>query len=200
MGKKVYGPDSKCLNVGCENTCARMWKCKSCYNRDRKSLGLGVQTPEQRKAYRESHKDEIRAYNKQWEADNRQHRNAYQRNRLRQDPQPNRDRVRKWIADNPTKFREGQLMRNFGLTVAQYQAMWSAQGGLCKSCKIEMLDHGQKRNSVAIDHCHNSGIVRGLLCSHCNKGIGHFDDDPAKLRAAADYLDGCNPLQKAAND
>jgi hypothetical protein len=72
----------------------------------------------------------------------------------------------------------------------------AAQVAQSKSCAIcnrdldrnKTLDK-QGADAPHIDHCHRTGRVRGLLCGMCNKGLGHFEDDPARLRAAADYLD-----------
>ncbi len=70
--------------------------------------------------------------------------------------------------------------KRYGLTVAEYRAMVAAQGGRCLICK--------KRKKLVIDHCHNSTRVRGLLCSHCNSGLGYFFDTPERLEEAAVYL------------
>lgn len=61
--------------------------------------------------------------------------------------------------------------------------MLEEQGGVCKICKAPPLE---KRLSV--DHHHDSGAIRGLLCSNCNTGVGMFRDDRAILEAAIRYL------------
>ena len=80
-----------------------------------------------------------------------------------------------------------QRVRTHKLSKEEYQILYDSQKGVCKIC-------GQKNNerygedNLCIDHDHKTGIVRGLLCGTCNAGIGHLQDDPNLLRAAADYL------------
>tara|TARA_R110000822_G_scaffold9098_3_gene35534 strand:- start:147 stop:542 length:396 start_codon:yes stop_codon:yes gene_type:complete len=59
----------------------------------------------------------------------------------------------------------------------------------CSICSIAFnLEEPKSASGVAVDHCHESGHVRGLLCNSCNVGIGHFYDNPDLLIAAANYL------------
>jgi hypothetical protein len=74
------------------------------------------------------------------------------------------------------------------MTVARFERMLASQGGLCALC-------GQRMKVIQVDHCHRTGEVRGLLCSMCNTGLGKFGDDPARLRAAADYLETVHASQ-----
>jgi hypothetical protein len=60
--------------------------------------------------------------------------------------------------------------------------MWKAQKGKCAICRIIIPD-------PFVDHCWVSRLVRGLLCRKCNSGLGWFEDDPLKLRAAAEYVE-----------
>lgn len=62
--------------------------------------------------------------------------------------------------------------------------MLAAQGGTCAICGKECDIH----RNLAVDHDHESGKVRGLLCQNCNVGLGHFKDNPALLQQAIDYL------------
>lgn len=71
----------------------------------------------------------------------------------------------------------------YGLTVADYEALFERQGGACGICREEP---GESR--LDIDHDHVTGRVRGLLCQNCNTGLGQFDDQITKLLAAVDYL------------
>jgi len=88
--------------------------------------------------------------------------------------------------------REASLKRKYGITPEQAQALYDQQEGKCAICdKPVSLDNRDKPKSEhsAIDHCHKTGEVRGILCFHCNQGIGKFYDDPERLRKAAAYVD-----------
>ncbi len=77
----------------------------------------------------------------------------------------------------------------FGLSLNDYKRLLADQNGVCAICsKPETRKIYGKTILMAVDHCHKTGRVRGLLCGGCNKGIGHFGDDPSLLVSAADYL------------
>ena len=80
--------------------------------------------------------------------------------------------------------RRGKLKYKYGITEDDYDAMLFAQGGGCAICS-EPRD-GRR---LHIDHDHNSGHVRGILCHACNISLGQMRDSAALLRRAAEYLD-----------
>lgn len=79
--------------------------------------------------------------------------------------------------------RKWMLMSQYGLTVEQFNTLREAQESKCAGCKV----HIEGKN-LHVDHCHETGIVRGLLCSNCNTGLGMFKDDPSLLMQMAQYL------------
>lgn len=78
-----------------------------------------------------------------------------------------------------------ELRRQYGISLEQYDAMLEAQGHVCRLCKQPTTER-----RLDVDHCHTTGVVRGLLCNLCNTGIGKFRDRPDLLRLAAEYLEG----------
>lgn len=89
--------------------------------------------------------------------------------------------------DNPEfkrQMRNSVLQHDFGITIEQYEALSETQNGLCAICKNVCASGKQ----LAVDHNHTTGKVRGLLCRRCNQGIGLFEDEPALLQGAAEYL------------
>jgi hypothetical protein len=87
-------------------------------------------------------------------------------------------------------FRDAERERKFGVTRQQYGDMFLAQGGCCAICrKPETATRNGLVKALAVDHCHKTGIVRGLLCVACNTGIGKFGDDRNVLLSAIKYLD-----------
>ncbi|MFE7072715.1 endonuclease VII domain-containing protein [Streptomyces sp. NPDC057620] len=105
------------------------------------------------------------------------------------------ERTKQWFVDNPGRAaankRKANLAKNYGLTVAEYDALLRHQGGVCAVCgKGEPNAHGRtgKQFRLAVDHCHETGAVRGLLCQKCNRAIGLLGDDPVLMRKAISYL------------
>lgn len=87
-------------------------------------------------------------------------------------------------------YRRKYMLKNkYGLTEADYEAMLKKQGGLCAICNADRGGNRHGTDYLAVDHCHDTGKVRGLLCQKCNHGLGKFNDDLTMLRKAAQYLE-----------
>ena len=76
------------------------------------------------------------------------------------------------------------LRREYGMSVADYEALLSVQGGRCAICNCPP----RANCKLNVDHDHQTGKVRGLLCGHCNSGVGYFRDNPELLNASIQYL------------
>ena len=87
------------------------------------------------------------------------------------------------------RTRDGHLRRKYGITQADYDRMLAEQGGGCRICGRTAEQQTRYSAWLHIDHCHETGRIRGLLCDQHNLLLGRFDHDPALLRRAADYLD-----------
>lgn len=86
-----------------------------------------------------------------------------------------------WYHSNLERANDTKLRRIYGLTSACLQRMLEEQNNMCAIC-------GTHVTRGHVDHCHSTGKVRGILCNHCNIGLGHFKDSPAALQAAIQYL------------
>lgn len=82
--------------------------------------------------------------------------------------------------------RATNIKKKYGITVAEFDAKLIEQGGVCAICRT--AEAGGRYGIWHIDHDHETGAVRGLLCTDCNLGLGRFRDDPVVLSAAVAYL------------
>jgi len=90
---------------------------------------------------------------------------------------------------HPQKMKHADLARHYGISLKEYNAMVESQDGKCAICGVdETLEIRGKTVRLAVDHCHTTGKVRGLLCAKCNQGIGCLKDDVELLQSAIDYL------------
>lgn len=83
----------------------------------------------------------------------------------------------------PTRARH--LREKYGLRAGDWERMYTEQRGACKACG-DPLQVGVW-HAVTVDHCHETGRVRGLLCGHCNKALGHLKDDHVRAQKLAVY-------------
>lgn len=86
--------------------------------------------------------------------------------------------------------RRWQLQKLFDMSLEEYQARFEAQGGLCFICRKSETARDRKGRvrPLAVDHCHNGGGVRDLLCNRCNHVLGLANDDIALIGGLIDYL------------
>lgn len=81
------------------------------------------------------------------------------------------------------------LKAKFGMTIEEYECLYNAQNGLCAICgKPEIATQNGRVKRLAIDHCHKTGKIRGLLCLHCNVAIAMIDEDEQAMVAAIAYV------------
>lgn len=89
----------------------------------------------------------------------------------------------------PDSYRATDIKKRFGITLDDYKRMRDEQGNVCAICgKPETVKRNGKDRWLAVDHCHTTNKIRGLLCGKCNPMIGYSQDDPTILDKAAAYL------------
>lgn len=86
---------------------------------------------------------------------------------------------------NPRNQTVGARKRRYGISAEEYDALSIRQKGACAICGGPPV---KNRKSLSVDHCHETGRIRGLLCGRCNTGLGMFKDLPALLEKALQYL------------
>lgn len=131
------------------------------------------------KAWREANKDHRAAYLQEWKKANKESQAEYQKKY--QADYRKREGVQK-------AYWEKNLRKNYRLSPEDFNDLWNKQGGKCGVCSVDMSPRGRTSDSVCVDHNHQTGEIRGLLCRACNHGIGNLKDCPDVLEAAAKYL------------
>jgi hypothetical protein len=133
--------------------------------------------------------------------------------RYADDPQKHIDRVQRWRKENPEHLaaymrayrqrperkradRDGHLRRKFGIGIEDYERMLEAQGDVCAICKKPRPEE----RTLHVDHDHDTGKIRGLLCFRCNNALGDFDEHYDLFVKAADYLDRDDVLVSLARE
>lgn len=127
------------------------------------------------KGYRPHCKECRRKYASEWRAKN---------------PEKARASQQKYVENNAERVIrirwKSRIKARYGMTEDDYIVMLAAQDGLCAICKSSDPGHGN--TFFCVDHNHDTGVVRGLLCKDCNTGIGMLKDSPTVLRSAIEYL------------
>lgn len=92
---------------------------------------------------------------------------------------------------DPEYWQRYALRKRFGLTREAYDELYRAQAGVCAICGEAETCKSKLGKVVAltVDHCHETGRIRGLLCKKCNSCLGMMDESPVQLRRAAQYLE-----------
>lgn len=141
-------------------------------------------------AYYEKNKDKVLANSKEYYYNNRENVNRRHSEYSKNNPEIGRKSRKEHYWRNRDKLLEGnreyRYMRNYGLTLERFDEMRLEQNHRCFICHTHETE--ERLEVLNVDHDHETGEVRKLLCSLCNKGLGLFKDSPALLENAASYL------------
>jgi len=123
--------------------------------------------------YYVKNKDHLRELNQKWRQENAERDAIMHRNNYDRDPSVAKQRA----------FHH-RLKKSYRMEPEEYEAMVKLQNGACAIC-----GRTEEKRRLSVDHCHQTGKVRGLLCNTCNAGLGNFRDAIAHLQAAIRYLE-----------
>jgi hypothetical protein len=126
----------------------------------------------------------LRAYARAWATAHPERRHKKQRQYYKKNAAKFRAHAREWQRNNPDRRKDSYLKRRFGITLVQFELMLADQDGACAGCRRPFSENLR----AAVDHCHDTGVVRGLLCALCNHAVGLVHDDPETLQRLASYL------------
>jgi len=129
----------------------------------------------QMKSYRSKHTDELKKYC----ADHRAEFNRKASEHYRQTKQS-----LKHYHNNKEHYKNLVLKRKYGITLDQFNVMYISQGESCAIC----LKRFESNKHTHVDHNHQTGQVRQLLCKECNNGLGNFKESPVNLQRAIEYI------------
>lgn len=169
------------------------------------------------KAYYQKHRAKILAYSKEWHANNPDRAKINRKRFKENNPNYFNEYQKQWIKDNPDKYKDitkrcydnnrdailkqqreyrltpkgnsnlknSQLKLKFDITIDDYNQMLKKQGECCAGCKRHKSEF---KRALAVDHNHDTGKIRGLLCYKCNSAIGYLKEDVATLDRLKEYL------------
>ena len=133
---------------------------------------------EYQRKYRAANKERVQGWQRAWRDENRE-----------RDRKNQREATARWRAANPEKAwlrQRNKQLQKYGLTKDGLDRLLATQGGGCAVCGSD--SPGLKGRDWSVDHCHATGVVRGILCWHCNLVLGHAKDSAELLLKAAKYL------------
>lgn len=162
---------------------------KSYYEQNKERL-LALQRERNKKNY-QAKKDAYNLKSKKWAEENPERMRELQKDHQKKPKwkKYRKDYYQRNKEKNKKQTRDNKLKRCYGITLDDYNKMLLKQEGKCCICGRTQKEAapGRKGNLV-VDHCHETGKVRGLLCHHCNAALGQFQDDVKVMRRAIKYL------------
>jgi hypothetical protein len=140
----------------------------------------------QKKQYYQENKDKITAHNKQYYQENKDEIGAWRKQYAKDHKSEIAARKKLYHEGHKAEAKNHHLQDNFGISLKQYNELFDLQQGCCAICGAHQT---KLSKALAVDHDHETGEIRGLLCSGCNFILGHAKDDIGVLANAIKYLE-----------
>ena len=140
----------------------------------------------QRKAYYEKNKEKVKTQRKAYREKNKEKTKSYDKVYYEKNKEKIKAKGKAYYKKNKEKKKSSGLKRMYGINLHEYNLILSEQKGECACCGIHQNELTMK---FAVDHDHDTGLIRGLLCNHCNMAIGILGDNIEGLMKALNYLE-----------
>jgi len=139
------------------------------------------------KIYRAVHREELRTSNKRYREEHCEELRTKRKKYYDEHHEEMCDRSRKWRNEHLEKERANKLMHNHGITIEEYDKLLAAQNGICVICGLP-----PNSKKLSVDHNHETGKIRGLLCKSCNRALGLVYESVDILAKMINYLETRN--------
>jgi hypothetical protein len=163
-------PASSSAERAAKRKVARALRRKIAYQQNPEKFRLKYKEYRAKNPLTEEQKEEVRQKTKAW----------YEKNRDRALAQKKK---RNAVPEIKDRRKNNALVKAYGITLVQYNQMFENQGNKCAICCVA------ESKKWATDHCHTTGVIRGILCNHCNLMIGHAKESSSILKLAAQYVE-----------
>lgn len=170
---REFRRDSTGIKLGRSNGCVKCVVKKNRKHSVKPVTRKQLKKSEANRRWRKKNPEKCKVNREKWRAKNKEWYRAY---------------AKKWFKENERRAKDSRLKRTFGITIDEYEKLLAAQAGLCAICRRPQQRHGHK--NLHVDHDHNTGKVRGLLCWKCNTTLGLVGDSAVLLTSAISYLGG----------
>lgn len=129
-----------------------------------------------------------------WNKEHPERAKEHKKKWLDNNPEAMAEARKNWKINNPERLKEGRrnykMNTKYKISSEEYDDLLNQQAGVCAICgepETSKMSNGEIK-PLGVDHDHDTNIIRGLLCTKCNIGLGHFNDSPELLLAAINYL------------
>jgi hypothetical protein len=159
--------------------------CRDCDNKYKQ------EHQEQINLYKLLHKEEIRKYKVEYYQKHKKLISIRDKKYRKKNKEKISHNLKKYNAENTDKIRNTKLQKIFGITLIDYNQMLEEQNYLCVICGNKETVTDKRTNKIrklSVDHDHQTGRVRGLLCGNCNNLLGRCKDNIKILQSAINYL------------
>ena len=144
-----------------------------------------AQTAKQRLEYqrqwRKNNPDKVREYNQTWKKNNPDKVREYNQTWKKNNPDKVQEYSAKYRKNNPDKVRDNSIRQSWGFGADHYDSLIAEFGGKCECCGTT--------KDLRLDHCHKTGLIRGVLCNTHNLGLGKIGDSIEDVRALLYYME-----------
>lgn len=173
-------------NTPAETKAKRAWVDRE---REKDPEGYKRRQLEASKRYYAKNAEKVRERRRKYYAENRELEAQRRKEDYLKNGEKRRAASQKWRAENREKFLEStrkQNLKRYGLTPEAWAELFTSQGNRCDCCGTDDPKH---KNGWFVDHCHQSGDTRSIICHACNSALGSVKDNVAHLKALIDYLE-----------